>query len=106
LGNRRGSVADLMSKLDDRQKNELIETCRKVANIFPDSIQMGIDVLFTPGFRRLAVLEVNAFGDLLPNVQWNGMDTYEAQIDAMPHWCEKRDLAEPNGCAGSAGRGF
>jgi hypothetical protein len=87
LGNRRGSVDELLDKLDWRQQQELAETCRRVARIFAKSMQMGIDVLLTPNYRRHAVLEANAFGDLLPNVLWNGLDTYEAQVAAMSQWC-------------------
>jgi hypothetical protein len=30
-----------------------------------------------------AVLEMNAFGDLLPGVLWQGLSTYEAQVEAI-----------------------
>jgi hypothetical protein len=46
-------------------------------------MQIGLDILFTPGFRQHFLLEVNAFGDLLPRVMCAGKNTYEAQIDAI-----------------------
>ena len=43
---------------------------------------LGIDILIGPNFREHRVLEFNAFGDLLPGVLWEGMNTYEAQVAA------------------------
>jgi hypothetical protein len=50
---------------------------------FPGSLYAGIDLLVTADFRRHAVLEVNAFGDLLPGVLCGGEDTYALEIAAM-----------------------
>jgi len=38
---------------------------------------------FTPSFRRHAVLEANAFGDLLPGALWQGLTTHEAELAAL-----------------------
>ncbi len=35
------------------------------------------------GLKRTAVLEVNAFGDLLPRVEVAGQDTYTAEVAAV-----------------------
>jgi hypothetical protein len=45
-----------------------------------DSLSAGLDLLLTPGFRRHAVLEINAFGDLLPGIFHDGLDTYGAEV--------------------------
>ncbi len=82
LGNRRGDTAELLGKLGDRRREELRRTCIRVAGLFPKSLQMGIDILFTPGFRKHALLEVNAFGDLLPRVRFHGKSTYEPVLFA------------------------
>jgi hypothetical protein len=50
---------------------------------FPESLYAGIDLLFSPDFRRQAVIEVNAFGDLLPGVFWQGQETYAAELLVM-----------------------
>ena len=39
--------------------------------------------MFSPGFRRHAVAEVNAFRDLLPGLEVAGRDTYAEQIAAV-----------------------
>ncbi|KIF05512.1 hypothetical protein PL81_12815, partial [Streptomyces sp. RSD-27] len=51
----------------------------------------GVDLLPAVGWRRFAVAEVNAFGDLLPGLTGlpgsgaEGLDTYAAQVAAAPH---------------------
>lgn len=52
------------------------------ARCFPGSLIAGIDLAVTPGFRQAFVLEVNAFGDLLEGVAWEGKDTYAWQVSA------------------------
>jgi hypothetical protein len=42
-----------------------------------------LDVLVLPGYRQHVILECNAFGDLLPGVLCEGMDTYTAEIAAL-----------------------
>ncbi len=50
---------------------------------FPTSHYAGVDLLFTPSYRHHAVLEINAFGDLLPGILCDGLDTYEAELSAL-----------------------
>ncbi len=83
LGNRRGDIEDFWQRLSGLQKRELRETCRRCAELFPESLHLGLDILFTPGFRKHYLLEINAFGDLLPNVTHRGANAYEAQIDSV-----------------------
>jgi hypothetical protein len=59
-------------------------TCERVMReCFPGSLHGGVDLLISSDFRRHAVLEVNAFGDLLPGVTCDGVDTYAAEIAAV-----------------------
>jgi len=80
LGSRRVDARELFATASDDVWRQLHNSCRKTAQLFPRSLQMGLDVVFTPGMRRHAVLEINAFGDLLPGVLFDGMSTYEAQV--------------------------
>jgi hypothetical protein len=43
---------------------------------------VAVDLLISPCFRKFAVAEVNAFGDLLPRLEHEGLDTYGAEISA------------------------
>lgn len=93
LGNRRGDTRQLLSRLGDTVWQSIQETCRCVANCFPRSLQLGVDLLVTPDFREHAVLEVNAFGDLLPGVLDRGQDTYTAQVAAI---VRRHSLGKPH----------
>lgn len=44
------------------------DEARRAATLFAGAWQMSFDVLVTPGHRRVALLEANAFGDLLHGV--------------------------------------
>lgn len=80
LGNRRGSLAELRRRIPTDALEAAFDSCRLAASQFPDTHNCGVDLMFTPGFRRHAILEVNAFGDLLPGVTSCGEDTYTAEI--------------------------
>ena len=63
--------------------NEIKELAEKTAACFPASLYMGIDILVTANLRKTVVLEINAFGDLLPGLLDKGETCYEAQIKAQ-----------------------
>lgn len=66
-----------------------LAVCEEAAACFPDTLCVGVDLLPSTGWRRFAVGEVNAFGDLLPRLTGlpgsgaEGLDTYGAQIAAV-----------------------
>ena len=82
LGGRRGDPAAVRDLLGPERWAAVLETVRRAAAVFPDTLTTGQDVLLTPGGRSHAILEVNAFGDLLPGVLDRGEDVYAAQIAA------------------------
>jgi hypothetical protein len=83
LGNRRGDAALLLQRLGPARWTDVQKTCRRTAALFPGTLYAGLDICLTPGWRRHAVLEVNAFGDLLPDVCCNGMDTYSVEVASI-----------------------
>jgi hypothetical protein len=83
LRNRRGDVGALQARIGRERWEAGMETCRRAAALFPGSWYAGLDLLFAPGFRRHALLEINAFGDLLPGVLCDGLDTYTAELTAL-----------------------
>src|SRR4029079_8551921 len=85
LGNRRGDPVAFLAKLGEERFQLMQATCRQAAALFTDTLYAGVDVLLTPGFRRQVVLEINAFGDLLPGVEHEGLDTYAAEVAAACH---------------------
>ncbi|MEV5357164.1 STM4014 family protein [Streptomyces sp. NPDC086081] len=67
---------------------DLLDVCERAAACFPRTLCVGVDLLPAVGWRRAAVGEVNAFGDLLPRLTGlpgsgaEGLDTYAAQVAA------------------------
>ncbi|WP_433385348.1 STM4014 family protein [Micromonospora sp. KLBMP9576] len=94
LGNARGDLAELRSAVGPAGWAAAMETCERVAACFPRTLQVGIDLMFLVGWRRHAVAEVNAFGDLLPGVLTDGRDTYAEQVRALTdgRWSRRREV--------------
>jgi glutathione synthase/RimK-type ligase-like ATP-grasp enzyme len=82
LGNQRGDLAALRRAAGSGY-DAAIAAAEQAAACFPGSLQVGVDVLLPPDFRRPVIAEVNAFGDLLPGVLARGRDTYAEQIEAL-----------------------
>jgi hypothetical protein len=80
LGNRRGNLSKFLVYLGEDRWTKAKKICQRAASVFPQSLHTGVDLLFSPGFKHNTVAEINAFGDLLPNVTYKGLDTYEAQV--------------------------
>ena len=83
LGNRRGELDSLMQQAGEQRWTRIISAAEQAAKVAPDSIAIGVDLLLTPGRLEPKFIELNAFGDLLPGVQWNGRDVWETQIESM-----------------------
>ncbi len=79
LGNARGNLQELGW---DQTRIERLEACvTATAAAFPDTHHMGIDLLLPRSSQQPRVIEVNAFGDLLPDILYQGQDTYGLEID-------------------------
>jgi len=48
------------------------------------AFHVGVDLMFELGGARHRVIEGNAFGDLLPNLERDGLDVYSWQITRLP----------------------
>lgn len=88
LGGARGDLASVVDAAGDRWRQAL-DMCERAAACFPGTLCVGVDLLPAIGWRRFAVGEVNAFGDLLPRLTGlpggpaEGLDTYAAQLAAV-----------------------
>ncbi|MFD5813189.1 STM4014 family protein [Streptomyces sp. NPDC127038] len=88
LGGARGDLAAVRALAGDRWP-EALGISERAAACFPGTLCVGVDLLPAVGWRRFAVGEVNAFGDLLPRLTGlpgsgaEGLDTYAAQIAAV-----------------------
>ncbi|MEV4342450.1 STM4014 family protein [Streptomyces sp. NPDC049590] len=105
LGGRRGDLdaARAAAEASGARWADVLGVCEQAAACFPRTLCVGVDLLPATGWRRAAVGEVNAFGDLLPGLTGlpgsgaEGLDTYAAQVTAAlarharaPHEHENR----------------
>jgi glutathione synthase/RimK-type ligase-like ATP-grasp enzyme len=81
LGNDRADADAARRRLGARAFREALALAEAAAALFPGSLCLGADVMVVPG-RGPVLIELNAFGDLLPGLLWRGQDTYEAQARA------------------------
>lgn len=80
----RGNLEEVVRRIGSAGWATVQRTCERVmTTCFPRSLYAGIDVRISPDYRHHQVLEVNAFGDLLPGVLHDGRDTYASEIAAM-----------------------
>ena len=82
LGNDRGDRDAVRAALGPALWARALALCEAAAALFPDTLCAGVDVAIVPG-QGPVLLEINAFGDLLPGVLHEGVDTYEAQLRAL-----------------------
>ncbi|WP_208545360.1 STM4014 family protein [Streptomyces sp. Tu 2975] len=88
LGGLRGDLAEARAATEAAGGSwaGTLAVCERAAACFPGVSRVGVDLLPSTGWRRFAVGEVNAFGDLLPGLTGmpgsgaEGQDTYAAQV--------------------------
>jgi glutathione synthase/RimK-type ligase-like ATP-grasp enzyme len=83
LGNDRREITALPRSLAPETWAEMMRTCERAAGCFPKSFYCGIDLLIAPDWKDHYILEMNAFGDLLQGITWNGQDTYTTEIGML-----------------------
>jgi hypothetical protein len=81
LGGTRGTLEELEALVPAAVLEDAHESCRKVFAAH-ECLHIGIDVMFTAALDGHRVLEANAFGDLLPNLERDGLSVYEWEIRA------------------------
>jgi hypothetical protein len=82
LGGWRGDLDALKRRLGSEVKARIDATAVRAAAVF-GLFHTGVDVLVEPDLETVRVLEVNAFGDLLPGLTRRGLDVYEWQIERV-----------------------
>lgn len=98
LGGFRGELSRLRELVSPSAWEAAMETCRAVARRYR-SLHVGIDLLFAEDLVDHRVIEANAFGDLLPNLEVDGASVWQWEIrEALRHAGSGRWLTGP-GCA-------
>lgn len=82
LRNERVDAATIQTFLGKERWQTALHECEQAARLF-ESLYIGVDLLFSHNLQHHAILELNAFGDLLLNVLYQNQDTYTTEIQAM-----------------------
>ncbi|WP_051764338.1 STM4014 family protein [Streptomyces sp. NRRL F-5135] len=106
LGGSRGDLGAARAAMDASGAGwaAAMAVCERAAECFPGTHCVGVDLLAAPNWRRFAVCEVNAFGDLLPRLTGlpgsagEGLDTYGAQLATLPRSMPRRPEKEVRQC--------
>jgi glutathione synthase/RimK-type ligase-like ATP-grasp enzyme len=85
LGNKRGDMQVFLETFGEQKMKEIRQLAEQTAACFPDSLYMGVDIMLSANRTDLYVLEVNAFGDLLPGLTDKNENCYEAELSAAKH---------------------
>lgn len=81
LGNQRGSLEEVKKVIGLDKWQEMRRLAEQAAITLPNTLYTGMDVMISNTLKKSYILEANAFGDLLPNVFINQMDTYASTIN-------------------------
>ncbi len=79
LGGLRGDVAALRATVPDDVWHAAMASCVAVQRA-SGAFHVGVDCMFEANLRGHRIIEGNAFGDLLPNLERDGLDVYGWQI--------------------------
>jgi len=83
LGSTRLDAETLRQHLGNTAYDKILHAAEDAMRAFPKSLFAGVDVTLDSSLRRACVLEVNAFGDLLPGLLHEGRDTYSWEVAEM-----------------------
>lgn len=81
--NRRGDPEAARARVGEAAWGRALDAAAAAAACFPRSLQVGVDVAIHACGRGVAVLEVNAFGDLLRRALHEGQDPHAAELAAL-----------------------
>jgi glutathione synthase/RimK-type ligase-like ATP-grasp enzyme len=85
LGNKRGDMQVFIHTFGEQKMQEIRQLAEQTAACFSGSLYMGVDIMLSANRKDLYVLEVNAFGDLLPGLTDKNENCYEAELSAAQH---------------------
>jgi hypothetical protein len=83
LGGWRGDVDRLQAAVPADAWDAAMESCRTAARLYPCH-HLGVDLMFEPDLHGHRIIELNAFGDLLPRLERDGLDVYGWEIARRP----------------------
>jgi hypothetical protein len=84
IGGTRGDLGALRASVSPPAWERMIASCVQVQRA-SGAFHVGVDVMLEPDLTAHRVIEGNAFGDLLPNLERDGLDVYGWQIARLQH---------------------
>lgn len=82
LGGTRGDWSRLSAVVPEKTWNSVEASCKAIARD-TRCFTLGLDIVLSPDLGRHTVIEANAFGDLLPGLQRDGISVYRWQVERM-----------------------
>lgn len=82
LGGQRGTMAELNEAIAPEVIGDAKASAARVFEM-QHCLHLGVDVMFTADRTGHRVLEANAFGDLFPNLESEGLSVYDWEIRAL-----------------------
>jgi hypothetical protein len=89
LGGWRGDLDAFIAQLPPGALDRALDSCRRVARLH-GCYQLGIDIMLSADLEQHYVLEANAFGDLLPGLDRDGLDVFEWQVEHLSSWLNRQ----------------
>lgn len=83
LGSDRRTLADLPSGLTPAAWTKMLDSCEQAVACFPQTFYCGVDLLIAPNLKDHYIIELNAFGDLVKGVTWQGQETHTTELDLL-----------------------
>ncbi len=80
LGNQRGDFQAFLELVGQQKWLEMQKLAEQAVAALPPMTYAAVDLMIDKRLKNVYVLEVNAFGDLIPNVFVDGMDSYTATL--------------------------
>ena len=83
LGNQRHAADTLRNILPAAIWDGIHSLGEAIGQLFPDQFCFGLDIGIDRKMERIFIIEINAFGDHLHHVDFDGMDPYTYQLRAL-----------------------
>lgn len=80
LGNQRATLTEVKTLLGESKWQQVCTMAEKASSCLSNTFYVGLDVMLSSTLKKIAILEANAFGDLLPNIFIEGRDSYAATL--------------------------
>ena len=90
LGNERASADILRTVIPRATWDKIMHFGGQAGALFPEHYCIGVDIVVHKNAQDIYVLEINAFGDQLHDVFYEGLSPYAYQIKHLQNWLNQK----------------